>query len=217
MNELVHADTAPTEKVDPDQAKVVDTEVTTEQKDMVSREDMAKALDDMHKYKRLAKEMEDKLKNREVDELKEKQEWQKIAQIKEAEAEDFRTKSEKLRDSIVWEKKYSALKDQAMKAGIRSEAVSDLELLDFEDLAVETTSTGRINVLGAEHAITKLKNTKPHWFGSKGVNINSSSPEVKQGGASISVKDIYAAEKKAKESGDYAPYYKIMKLYQQQN
>jgi len=183
--------------------------------EMVSRSELNKVLDEMHNYKRQAKEFEDSLSKRKMDELKQKDEWQKVAQIKEEEATASKEEANKLRDSIIWDKKYSALKEYALRSGIRREALSDLELIDFEnDLAIETTNTGKVNVLGADRAINNLKSTRPHWFGSKGGNINTSDPEVVSGGA-ITMQDIFKAEKKAKESGDYAPYYKVMKQYKQ--
>lgn len=187
-----------------------------DQREMVSRDELNKVLDEMHNYKRQAKEFEESLSKRKMDELKQKDEWQKVAQIKEEEATASKAEADKLRDSIIWDKKYSALKEQALRSGIRREALSDLELIDFQnDLAIETTNTGKVNVLGADRAINSLKSTRPHWFGSKGGNVNSSSPEVVVGGGPVTMQDIFKAEKKAKESGDYAPYYKIMKQYKQ--
>lgn len=181
----------------------------------VSKEDLDRALKDLHKYKAQAKEFEAKVKTIETDQMKKNQQWQELAELREKEAKEAREEKERLKESLVFDKKYSAVKEAAMAAGIRKEAVNDLELLDFSDVQIETTSTGRINILGADKAVDRLKTLKPHWFGGKGNKVNSDVPDVQTGGQ-ITMKQINEAEEKAKKSGDYAPYKQVLAKFRQQ-
>ena len=147
--------------------------------------------------------------------MKKNQQWQELAELKEKEADEAKRDSAKLKESLVFDRKFSAIREAALAAGIRKEAVSDLELLDLSEVQIETTSTGRINIIGADKTVDRLKTLKPHWFGNKGNKVNSDIPDVQTSG-SVTMKQIYEAEKKAKESGDYAPYKQALIKYKQQ-
>lgn len=188
---------------------------TTSNTDSVSRDDHERALKDMHKYKAQTQELEEKLKQQALDKMKSNEEWQKIAEMKEREAQEATEKATTLQESLVFNKKYEAVKSLALSRGLRQEAVADLDLIGFEDVQIETTSTGRINVLGADKAVDRLKALRPHWFGSRASNVNSDTPEV-VAGEKVTYDQIYKAEKKAKESGDYAPYKALLRQYQNQ-
>lgn len=186
------------------------------EEEMVSRTRLDGAVNDMMSFKKRATEAEDKLKANEMNDLKKREEWKEVARISQEETAEAKKDSKLLRESIVFEKKKTALQAEAIKIGIRKEALQDIELMDFDDVGIETTSSGGINVIGADLAIQKIKTLRPHWFGGKTGNVNSLIPEVVQG-SGIEYKDIVAAEKKAKETGDYAPYYKVMKQYKSQH
>lgn len=53
-----------------------------------------------------------------------------------------------------------ALKAEAIKAGIRPEALTDLNLLDIGKLSLSEDDS----VEGTEDFVTELKTSKPHWF-----------------------------------------------------
>jgi hypothetical protein len=191
-------------------AEKKETEVQT-----VSKEDHDRALKDLHKFKARAKELEDAVKATHTKSMKEKEQWKELAELREKEAEDLKKEKTKIQESLIYDKKYSAVKEAALAAGIRKEAVTDLELLEFSEVQIETTSTGRINILGADKAVDRLKTLKPHWFGSKGAKINGDIPDVQTGGK-ITKTQVYEAESKAKKTGDYAPYKQILAKYSQQ-
>jgi hypothetical protein len=102
-----------------------------------------------------------------------------------------------------------------MSLGLRKEAMDDLDMYDLSDVQIEYTNTGKVSVLGADKFAERLKTIKPHWFGSKTNKINSNSPETISGDM-ITKKQIFDAEKKAKETGDYAPYQRVLSLYKKQ-
>lgn len=78
--------------------------------------------------------------------------------------------------------KYQEIKSQALKAGIRPEAIDDLSLYDASEVEVETTSHGNANILGAREFIEKLKITRPYMFqDNRPPNVNNATPmESKQ-------------------------------------
>lgn len=187
-----------------------------DQVEMVPKSELAKAIDDIHVLKNKLKEQDDVSKNKEIDDLKEKENWKQIAKIKEDEAATATSETKNLRESIVQDKKFAAMKEAALGAGIRKEALGDLDLLDFSELIIETTNTGKINVLGCEKAISNLKAQKPHWFTSRSTKVDGGLPEVINGGG-VTYKDVLAAEQKAKETSDYVPYKKVLQQYREQH
>jgi len=187
---------------------------------LVSKEAYEKVMADMHKFKKMVKEYESKNKQAELNALKEKQEWQKIAELKEKEAQEAFEQSEMLKKAVITDKKMSAIRTAAMKAGVLDSALDDIDLISWNDVVVETTSTGKINVTGVEDAIKRLKLQKPHWFGKTASKINGRVPETKGSSGLVTAKDLVKLEKEAKESGDYSAYtaaynnYKAQKIGQ---
>lgn len=159
---------------------------------------------DFLKEKAERKRLADELENQRITELTKKQKWEEIAKIREQERDDYKQKHDGLIGSLVAEKKFGALKEAGLKAGIRPEALPDLELLDFDEVSVEHTSNGKILVTGALQAIANLKTLKPHWFSSKPATVNSQSPQTTSPPApqgSVSMKMLLEAEAKYKKSG----------------
>lgn len=182
--------------------------------ELVEKERLDRAVDDVHKFKSKAKEYEDRLKAMEEERLREKEDYKTIAERRQQEAEEYKSKYDNLNQAVVNRERYHAVKDAAMKAGIRD--VNDLDLLPLEDLQVETTSTGRINVLGAEAFIEKQKMLKPHWFGPKGApNVNTNSVGVTHSGK-VSGDDLVKLEREARKTGDYSKYKDAFSRYQKQ-
>lgn len=196
-------------------ANTTDTEVAVDSSNSNSQYDAA-FVDGLKKqadeYKKKVREYETKMKSQTETELKQKEEWQKFAQLKEQEAGEYRTKYEALQQNLVVEKKYNALKNEAVKLGLRQEAISDLELVDLSDIQIESTSTGKYNVLGAEKYAERLKAVRPHWFGGQTVNVNTSSVRV-QGSESVDPKAILKAESEGRKSGDMSEYKRLISLY----
>lgn len=184
--------------------------------EVVPRDDHKRAIEDMHKFKRQAQELADKLKAKETDDLKKTQQWQQLAELKEQEAKDAKTEAENLKRAIVADKKYSAVREYAITAGLRKEAIADLDLVDLDDVSIETTSTGRVNVSGVDKAVARLKLLKPHWFKDAAPQINAESPGVTNTGGSIDMKQLDAAEKHAKKTGDYTQYKDLLLRYKSQ-
>lgn len=146
----------------------------------------------------IAKEREEykaKLSQVEDERLKASNQWKELAEIKEQKLREAEEKNIQFKNAYVQDKKMEVVKREAIKAGIRDEAIMDLDLVDLSMLEIETTSTGRINVLNVEKAIENLQSTRPYWFKSQNApNINNSLPSVNKP-ADLSINDILKLQK----------------------
>lgn len=146
----------------------------------------------------IAKEREEyklKLSQVEDEKLKSNNQWKELAEIKEQKLKEAEEKNNQFKSAYIQDKKMEVVKREAIKAGIRDEAIHDLDLVDLSMLEIETTSTGRINVLNVEKAIENLQSTRPYWFKSQNApNINNSLPSVNKP-AELTINDILKLQK----------------------
>lgn len=175
----------------PPEAPVVET---------VPKAEIEKYASQIKELERKHNEAMQKLKEKEMFELQKNQEWQKVAEIKENEAKEYQSKYEGLKEALVRREKYNALAQAALTGGIRKEAISDLSLVDLNDLKVETTKDGNVNVLGAEKMIQKLKTLKPHWFQSSQPNVNPKSPSATSTSTATSFENLKKLEQDYKKN-----------------
>lgn len=185
----------------------------------VSKAEFDRVLSELHGFKNQAKELLDAKNKSEEENLRANKQWKELAERHEKTAKDWQEKFSGLSQSVVKDKKISAVREAALKSGIRQEALQDLEMLELRDVQVETTSTGRINVLGAETAISNLKTLRPHWFGgSSGPGVNTNTPGVTGNGTpgTVTIQQVITAEKEAKKTGDSTAYIRLFKAYQAQ-
>lgn len=152
------------------------TDTTNTDGEAVPKEVYERMKSDMLKAKQKADELEKSINSQKLAALKQTENWQELAKLKEQEAEDYKTKYERLSSSLVENKKLDAIRTEALKLGIDQRSLEDLEMIDFNEVQIETTSTGKINVLGADKAVANLKLRKPHWFNSKPATVNANSP-----------------------------------------
>ena len=188
--------------VDGSESPVAVAEVKVEtQNDMISRREFQKVLSESIDRKKQIEAYENKLKTFEEDKLKEGQKWEQLAKIKEQEADRHRKEKEELLGAIEYDRKWNEVSRLAQKHGLIDAALEDIRSLTLDEVVIERTSEGRINVLGAEEFIVGLKGKKPHWFGqARGAKVNADSPEVVTG-SSMTYDDLVKFELKAKKSG----------------
>lgn len=170
---------------------------TPEPKDdnMVPKEVFDRFKSDTIKYKSKAKQLEDELNSLKEAKLKDAQNWQELAKLKEQEAEEYRQKYAGLNETLVRNSKISAIRTEALKQGLHSSALNDLDLLDMSEIMVETTSQGRMFVNGADRFVHSLKQTRPHWFTSQAPGVNPQSPTThKPQSGKTSLKDVEVAQ-----------------------
>lgn len=182
----------------------VDTQVEST---TIKKEDHDRALKDMHKYKSDLKKIQadyqallSKQKEDEESKLAQQNEFKTLAERFKAEAEKERKEKKELLDSFYLNQKMSAVRSSALKAGLRTEAETDLDLLSLDAVALERTDQGRVIVHGADEYVQDLKKQKPHWFSAKQVaNVNSGGGTNAATGGEITPKDIVALEWAAKK------------------
>ena len=75
----------------------------------VAKEEFEKVMAELHKFKSKAKEYEDKVKKVDEDRLRETQDWKKLADLKTQEAEEVKQENQKIKKSLIEDKKYSAV------------------------------------------------------------------------------------------------------------
>ena len=144
------------------------------------------------------KTMEDERENAKISAMKEKEDWKKLAELREQEATELKKRLDTTGKATTEYFKKAEIRAQAMKAGIRESALDDLDLLQFSEVNVETTSTGRINVLGADKAVERIKATRPFWFeDKKAPAIDTTNPKVSKG-QKLNMKDILKLQKEGK-------------------
>lgn len=176
---------------------------------------------DMLKYKDENAQLKASLEDMKLRGHKEKEDWKTVAEHHEIKSKEYETKYNGLKEGLVREKKISALIIEAQKQGITPASLPDLELLDFDEVQVETTSTGKILVSGQDRAIAKLKTMRPHWFSTSVPSVNSTTPNVGVPNSNVvTVADLNAAEaqyKKTKSEADKKNYYEIIQRYKAQH
>lgn len=189
----------------------------TNKEETVSKAEFDKVLAELHKHKKTATTLKDAADADKTTRMKEQNQWKELAEANEKKAADALAESTRIQTSFLSEKKFSALQSKCTALGLRPEAVSDLEMLDLADITIETTSTGKVNVLGADKYAERLKTLKPHWFTDpKTLNVNTNGTRTHDKGGAVTTQDLIAAEKEARKTGNLAPYHELHKKYQTQ-
>lgn len=192
----------------------------TPPKNTVAWNDHQRALNDLHKFKTESATLKEQLDALETEKLKANEDY-KAAYEREAEkAKAAETRATNFSKWAINSKKSDSLKTAAVAAGIRKEAMSDLDLLDLDSLPSEITSNNRILIQGVESFVEQLKADKPHWFRKEGPpNINGAgggAPPTGDG-KKYSVDDVVSAEKAWKRGTiSHADYMGVHKKYVQQ-
>lgn len=141
------------------------------------KEEIEKAALEMNKLKSENEAFKKKYEDLEQSKLQEQNNWKALAEIEKKKREETEVEKKKLEKAFVTTVKRAEVHREAMAAGIREEALRDLDLLNYDTVAIETTSSGHINVLGSKEYIESLKAERKHWFkDASNVNVNNSNP-----------------------------------------
>lgn len=155
-----------------------------------------------------------------ADKLKAENKFKELADENEKKALEATQRAERIENSYLTDRKFNAVRTAAEKLGLRVEAVADLEGLDLDDIQVETTSTGKINVLNADKFASRLKTQKPHWFQDpKATKVNSNGQRVVDDSSDtgeMTGSKLLKLEMECRKKGDMAPYQAAFKKFQQQ-
>jgi hypothetical protein len=151
-----------------------------------------------------------RLQQIEEEKLQSQNNYKTLWETEKQKREEAEGKAKQIQTSYVNGLKMSAIKEQALKLGIVEQAVDDLGLLDTSMVQTEFTTSGNVNIIGAQEFVEHIKNQRPFWFkGNTPPTVNN------QAGNSAPPKDLSAHEilKMQKENPDaYAAY---MKTYLQ--
>lgn len=176
---------------------------------------------DMLKYKQERDQLLQQMEEFKLKGHKEKEDWKTVAEHHEQKAKEYETKFSGLQSALINEKKFAALTIEAQKHGINPASLPDLELLDFPEISVETTSTGKILVSGQDRAIAKLKTLRPHWFSTNVPSVNPSTPNVgRPNSGAVTIADLNVAEaqyRKTKSESDKKAYFELIQKYKSQS
>lgn len=175
---------------DQDPAVTQPTEPVTQTEETYSKKDMEKIGSELARYKAQAEELSNKFKNQELESAKAANDWQKVAEVKQREAEEALEKLNKFKSAVVSDKRLSAIREEAIKSGLRKESLSDLSYLDYPEVRLNTDDEGNFKVEGADKAIQRLKTTRPHWFASSVPQVNLNTPNVIGGGGKLTLDEV---------------------------
>lgn len=128
------------------------------------KEQFQKAQEALRQHQQQIEEKDKQLKSIEERKLIEQNKWKELAEKYKSDYESTTTELSQFRNDFVNDKKMDAIKREALKHGIRPEAIDDLDMLANDEVEIETTSTGKINILGADSFVEKVKAIKPYWF-----------------------------------------------------
>lgn len=194
-----------------DNEQVDEAVVETDESKEESREDR-RAQHDFLRFKQEAKELreqnlklQEQLKMKEESVLQEKQSYKELYERKSQEVDEYKGKLSEQQNTFFNSLKNQEIEKQALKLGIRSEALEDIRTLDQNSVLLETTSQGHVNVLGATEFVEDLKKKRPYWFKQQGAPmINTGNPSY-SGEKEMSASDILKLQKT-----DPAKYREIM-------
>lgn len=125
--------------------------------------------------------------------MKGDQKWQELAQTYESENSELKKQVSTKESAFIGYLSNARVKEEALKLGLRPEAVGDIDSLDFDEVQVAIEGS-RYNVKGAEVAAQNLKKLRPHWFkDEKAPNFN---PGANGGGAPTQSETLAQAKEK---------------------
>jgi hypothetical protein len=187
-------------QVEPNQGSEEKTS-SDESTKKVSWKNHRRALDDMHRFKGRANELETRINELEEEKLREKENWKSLAERYKQDADKWKSEAENGKNLFANTQKFNAVKKVALEAGLLPEALDDLDLLNLEEVVVESTDQGRYAVHGVKEFVERLKTTKSHWFSKKQApNVNSGGGTVRPDESTpLTPADVYQAEREMKQ------------------
>lgn len=142
----------------------VDADIQTEPKKQNASSGSAFYKAKLEELERKNKEMLAKLEEQKTNQLKEKENYKELWEIEKRKREEAENKAVKISKNYLTGLKMSAIEQEALKAGIIPEALSDIRPEDASMVEIETGDKGSVSILGAKEYVEYLKETKKHWF-----------------------------------------------------
>ena len=142
----------------------------------VPRSTYTRVSNDMHKYKKTTRELQNELAELKEAQLREKQEYKQLWEQSKADVDKWKSKATSNEDLFWNTQKFNDVSRVALETGLRPEAIKDLELLDLKEVVIEKTDTGRFEVHGVKEFVESVKKDRPYWFQTE------QAPKVNSGG-----------------------------------
>lgn len=168
---------------------------------------------DMFKFKEKAKTLEAEnlelkklIEQSNLKSLEEKEDFKRLYEMQKEKAESLEQENKSFINSFVESKRLDAIRTEALKFGIKEEALNDLDLIDKSAVVVEKTDRGTVNVIGAKDFVDSLKRARPFWFNDgTPPTVNSAPPGNKiQEAKKLTPKEIIDLQKTNPEA--YSKY-----------
>lgn len=185
----------------------------------VSWQSHKRALDDLHKFKGQVGELSKKLGDLESQRLQEKNDFKTLYEQEKNKNSDLEKKLGDTNTAFIETTRFGAVKQAAVAAGIRKEALEDLELLPVDkSVNVDVTAQGRFLVSGQKEFVDGLKKTRPHWFAaSTPPPVNGGGGGTPPPGTTLTPKDVVKAEMDCKANKiTREQYHDVCRKYDEQ-
>jgi len=188
----------------------------------VSWDDYARMRADMHKHKEEAKLLKAEKEAFESKRLRETNDFKTLAEQLETEKKALEERFDRFKETTVHSQRIAAVREEAVKKGLRPEAANDLDLLSLEDdVEVEATSSGRFLVRGQDSFVKRLLEQKPHWFQKQSVGkVNGGGGSAPPEPSKITAAQVLAAERAYRQDRQDASkkeaYVNLIKRYDEQ-
>lgn len=133
----------------------------------------------LSKYEQENAELRNQMETIQSKNLEEKENFKQLWELEKQRRVEAEEKATSVAQNYFNGLKMSAIEQEALKLGVRTEALEDFSRLDTGMVEVETTDMGNANVLGAKEFVETIKERKPHWFKTgTAPNINNANPAM---------------------------------------
>jgi hypothetical protein len=165
------------------------------------KNDMLKFKAELRKKEAEVEQAKSKAKELELAALRQKEDYKTMYEQEANARKEIEGKYSKTVSAVVDSTKWNAMSRELVSLGINPSTLGDVErLINFDDIEVETTSTGKVNVLNAKDVAERFKSSRPFYFQGNGKpNVNTNTPGVLTPG-SVTMDQVKAAEAEYKKT-----------------
>lgn len=187
----------------PTDPQVIAPVVPSDDNAVVPKRAYEEVASDLQKRKARERELEQKLRDAEAREneqklkaLREKEDYKSMYETEKASREKFENELTSTRQSVIDSAKWNSASRELLAIGLDPATIRDVErLVDLDEIEVELTSTGRVNVLNAKEVAAKFKAKSPYYFqNTSKPNLNPTIPTVISP-TTVTLEAVTAAEK----------------------
>jgi hypothetical protein len=189
------------EQVQEQSQEQPETQAVPEQEEQGTREER-RAQHDFLRFKHEARELKEQnaklqraIEEQKENQMRQQEQWKELYEREKEKSSALQSRNDEIQNSFFGSLKSKEIEREAVKLGIRSEALRDLDILDTSYVITETTSQGNVNIVGAAEFVERLKQDRPYWFQQKtNTNINSGNPTF-DGPKKYSASDLLQLQK----------------------